>query len=60
MSFGQYAAACAANGGRAIVQNGVYACVFGQPVAPPMATWFMKPPVHRRLPEPTGLQGEAA
>jgi cyanate permease len=25
-----------------------------------MATWFMKPPVHRRLREPTGLQGEAA
>ncbi len=25
-----------------------------------MATWFMKPPVHRRLPVPTGLQGEAA
>jgi len=24
------------------------------------ATWFMKPPVYRRLPEPTALQGEAA
>lgn len=37
MSFAQYAAACAANGGRASIQNGVYVCSFpsGPTPAPP-------------------------